>query len=247
MLLNGLILFLSTLLSALLWFPLKNGKPGLLKLMLSFSGGFLLSVSVVSLLPEVFEAHHAATPLALLAGFYLQFILDYFSHGVEHGHLHLDKHDHDHHNKLPVVVLFSLCIHAFLEGLPLGIPSVDRLSTSFIIWGIVIHNVPVVITLVGLLHRHDERQTGMWLVLVLFASMTPLGMFMAGQFSPDQHQHLESLAAPVMAFVLGIFLHLSTSIIFESSEQHKFQGMKLLSILAGSAVALLIHLLLPHS
>ena len=41
----------------------------------------------------------------------------------------------------------------------------------------------------------------------------------------------------ILAIVVGIFLHLSTTIIFETSENHKVNLIKLLSILSGFALA----------
>jgi formate/nitrite transporter FocA (FNT family) len=41
----------------------------------------------------------------------------------------------------------------------------------------------------------------------------------------------------ILAVVVGIFLHISTTIIFETSENHKFNLLKLVSILVGCAFA----------
>ena len=41
-----------------------------------------------------------------------------------------------------------------------------------------------------------------------------------------------------MALVIGIFLHISTTILFESSEEHRFNYYKLITILLGAGLAL---------
>ena len=41
----------------------------------------------------------------------------------------------------------------------------------------------------------------------------------------------------ILAIVVGIFLHISTTIIFETSENHKFNLLKLVSILVGCSFA----------
>ena len=41
-----------------------------------------------------------------------------------------------------------------------------------------------------------------------------------------------------MAIVIGIFLHISTTILFESSEGHKFSSQKILAIIVGSVIAI---------
>jgi hypothetical protein len=43
-----------------------------------------------------------------------------------------------------------------------------------------------------------------------------------------------------MAIAIGMFLHISTTIIFESSEGHKINFMKLLSIIIGFALGVAV-------
>jgi hypothetical protein len=45
----------------------------------------------------------------------------------------------------------------------------------------------------------------------------------------------------IMAVVVGIFLHISTTILFESSENHRFNLIKFLIILLGAAIAFIGH------
>ena len=42
----------------------------------------------------------------------------------------------------------------------------------------------------------------------------------------------------ILAVVVGMFLHISTTIIFETTENHKFNLLKLVSILVGVTLAL---------
>ena len=72
--------------------------------------------------------------------------------------------------------------------------------------------------------------------------MAPLGTLLGGAEMIGQF-HRESLA-----IVIGIFLHVSTTILFESSEGHKFNAYKMLAIAAGLALAgigMMLHLH-PH-
>ena len=45
----------------------------------------------------------------------------------------------------------------------------------------------------------------------------------------------------ILAIVVGMFLHISTTIIFETSENHKFNFIKLVTIFGGCALAFIIH------
>jgi len=73
-----------------------------------------------------------------------------------------------------------------------------------------------------------------WGVLFAFSLMAPIGIlfghFGAAHFLLD----LEVL----LAIVVGMFLHISTTIIFESSENHKFNFVKLISLLIGVVLAI---------
>ena len=68
----------------------------------------------------------------------------------------------------------------------------------------------------------------MVLFLSLFAVMTPLGTYLMATY-PNLAQYSNQLTA----LAVGIFLHISTTIIFESSEGHKFNFTKLVIITIG--------------
>src|ERR1044071_9549548 len=86
-------------------------------LLLAFSGSFLLSITLLHLWPETFEELGSKAGLYLLAGFFIQLLIQRFTHGIEHGHVHLEHHEH-HISLTPI--LLGLGLHAFMEGLPLG-------------------------------------------------------------------------------------------------------------------------------
>jgi zinc transporter ZupT len=100
---------------------LKPTNKKSLKLLLAFSGSFLLSLTVLHLLPEVYESaahaheghdhgHNNPIGIFIMAGIVFQIILEYFSKGAEHGHVHV--HGSDHLHKMPWLLFLSLCIHA---------------------------------------------------------------------------------------------------------------------------------------
>jgi len=59
-----------------------------LKLLLAFSGSFLLSLTVMNLLPDVYESHVPNIGLFIMMGILFQILLEFFSKGAEHGHVH---------------------------------------------------------------------------------------------------------------------------------------------------------------
>ncbi len=234
-----MIYYLLPLLSVILGYAmaliLKPSNRKNLKLLLAFSGSFLLSLTVMHLLPEVYEgslhAHHGHdhehhnSPIGLfiMAGIVFQIILEYFSKGAEHGHVH-GGHDHDH-QKMPWLLFISLCIHALLEGMPVS-------HHNDMAWGIAIHHFPIAIILTAFFMNSGLNKTIVMLFMVVFALMTPLGTLLSEQLHFIEHYFTE-----ISAVVIGILFHISSTIIFESNEGHKFNLAKLLVIILGVIMA----------
>lgn len=218
-----LILFLSVIAGIVIVFAFSPSKK-ITQLLLSFSGAYLLAITITHLLPEVFIHTDKNIGLFIILGLLIQLIMDYFSKGAEHGHIHA------HGNKLPVVLFISLCLHAFIEGIPINDHNHEEL-----LWAIVIHKIPITIVLGSFLVFAKTSIPKCLAILILFSLMSPLGS-LAG----ENIIFLLDYKAEITAIIIGIFLHISTIIIFESSENHKFNTAKFIAILVGFAVALLI-------
>ena len=214
--------------SVVYFFPPANQKN--LKLLLAFSGGFLLAVTVFNLLPEVFKTHqgesHASGQIGLwiMSGILLQSVLEYFSQGAEHGHVHLKQN----RTTLPQLLFFSLGIHALLEGFPIH-------HTEGLLAGVVVHKIPVAMILSTYLLQTKIKKWQIILFLVAFSLLTPLGSYIAATFTL-----ITKFYQQITALVVGIFLHVSTTILFESNEGHKFNVSKFLVILFAIALAYFI-------
>ena len=85
---NNIILFLAALLGGLAVFLFKKENTKNLKLVLSFSGAYLFAITILHLMPDVYESGNKYTGLFVLLGFSFQIILEQFSEGIEHGHIH---------------------------------------------------------------------------------------------------------------------------------------------------------------
>ncbi|MBX7202560.1 MAG: ZIP family metal transporter [Bacteroidia bacterium] len=218
-----------------LTFQIKGEKG--IKLLLSFSGAYILALCLFHLLPEVYHDLDASyAGWAIVSGFVLQLALDFISGGIEHGHVHLDKHPDEHHHhhpasqRFPIMMLAGLSIHAFIEGIPLFIDQ----GGSELLTGIILHNIPISITLMAFLLHSGRSVLSSFMALLLFALMTPTGAWLAYYLLPASNNTIQQLAAPLsLAFVIGIFLHISTTILFESDKNHRFNLVKMLTILAG--------------
>ena len=203
-----------------------------LKLLLAFSGAFLLSLTVMHLLPEVYESdlqhsenhphnHNSAIGIFIMIGIVFQIILEYFSKGAEHGHVH----GHQTMNQIPWLLFFSLCLHALLEGMPIS-------NHNHLAYGIAIHHFPIAIILTTFFMNAQLNKKAIFFFMLIFASITPLGTFLA-----DNLHFLSAYYTQISGIVIGILFHISSTIIFESSEGHKFNLAKLSLIVLGIILA----------
>ncbi|MCS4226475.1 ZIP family metal transporter [Sphingobacterium sp. BIGb0165] len=238
------ILFLSPFLSGLSVLFLKKGNSNFLKLILSFSGAYLFGLTVLHLIPDVYG--HAGSSggtigLYILGGFLFQLLLEHFSQGVEHGHLHVEK---DAIGSFPIAILVSLCLHAFLEGMPLI--STER---SHLVFGIAIHHIPAAFALGTLLLAAGSSKTVLFISVLAFAIMTPAGFLTSRFLSENAVGNLALYFDKIMAVVIGIFLHVSTTILFESGspDHHVFNKKKMVAVLLGIILSLSSLLFGGHS
>lgn len=227
----------------LVLFIAQSKNQQLIKLLLAFSGGFLLSIAFIHFIPELYEHSEHHIGIFILVGFLIQLFLEFLSGGIEHGHISSNGT-----SKIPFAVVLSLGIHAVLEGIPLGSQMVgaetaishhhEHDQDYAILLGILFHRLPVAIALMTLLVASKVKRSTSWIIMGIFALTTPVGMLIGMEYE-NMGDWLNFDI--IMAIVVGMFLHISTTIIFETSENHKFNFIKLLAILLGGAVAFLIH------
>lgn len=227
-----LVLISSIAAGAAAFFGLRLQEARHLRLVNAFTGGYLITLTMLHLLPELYHqegATVARSPLfiggLMLAGFFMQIALDVISMGVEHGHAHHT------HGRMPWGVVLGLCLHAFVEAMALGDAGHhhDIRSRTLLLWSIVVHNFPVAIALLGMLMHGGLAKRTALLWLAVFAAMAPCGMFLSATSG------LAAYSRELTAIVIGIFMHISTTILFEASDAHQFNRLKMAAIAMGIA------------
>ncbi len=201
-----------------------------LKLLLSFSGGFLIALIFLHILPESYESYGNRAGFCILIGFLLQLALEYFSKGAEHGHFHVHEHAK---SAFPLAIFLSLSVHALIESVPLGTAQ-EELNPLY--WGILLHKIPEGITLSVIFRSAGYSARYTWIMLLIFSIIAPCGYILGYCMTDLSFEGLSLL----LAVVVGMLIHVSTTIIFESSESHKISLLKLTAIVLGFAAAALI-------
>ncbi|MCX8148801.1 ZIP family metal transporter [Thermaurantimonas aggregans] len=229
MIVNLLTLFFSTFSGAWLarWFTSRN-HPGL-KILLAFSGSFILAITALHILPDIYDrsGHNHIVGLFIMLGILLQIVLEFFTQGIEHGH----HHHHDNVLSLSKGAVVGLYLHSILESLPLGVQWILD-EGNLLFWGVVFHHLPIGIILYMILKSKGLKRNKILFYLALFAMSSPAGA-LAGYFIPA----FQKIFVYLLAIVAGIFMHISTTIIFESSHDHRFNMMKLVTIVLASSLA----------
>lgn len=230
-----LVLLSSIVFGALTVFGLKLTDARRVKLLNAFTGAYLIALVMLHLLPDLYEPT-AGVPLTrfvtlsiggfILFGFFLQIAMDSISMGIEHGHAH------ELHGRMAYGVLAGLCIHAFVEALALGQAAAtptahERSQHQFLLISIVVHNYPISIALLGMLLQSGMKKSSALACLGLFAAMAPLGMFVSGATGLAEYSRY------LMAIVIGIFMHISTTILFETEDHHRISLPKLYAVIIG--------------
>lgn len=226
----------------------KTFNENRIKSFLIFAGAYLFSMTVIHLIPDLFLSGEDPFNLGLyiLIGFFLQKILENFSNGVEHGHLHI-------HPGAPVAyLLIALALHSFLEGSILT----DSLhsnhapdsvyshgSSPKILLGIVMHKIPAAMALTALLVSQLKNKTKAFLLLIVFAISSPLGLLTSEFFSHSSVLNSEYMIV-FFAVVAGGFLQISTTIFIETDPSHKLNWKRFSISILGALSAVMAQMLI---
>jgi zinc transporter ZupT len=241
-----LVLFLTPLLSGLLIYLVPKSRGTNFKLLLVFAGSYLFAITVIHILPELYRQNLGIELIGLfvLAGFFLQQFLEYFTAGIEHGHVHtgeVHSHDHAHQSISALVLLFALCVHAFLEGGMLAQPASfgPVYDVNVVLLGIVLHRTPAAFALMTVLAFQLHSRNKALPHLIVFSLAAPAGLLLSTYLS--SHEILSATALIYLyALVCGNFLHISTTIVFESSPGHQFNPRRMAVATVGALVAVAV-------
>ena len=235
-----ILLFTSVFLGGSLGFFISKENKHWLQIILSFSGAYILGITILHLMPWVFGGGDHLIGLWVIGGFFMQLLLEQFSVGVEHGHIHAP---HQYSTGFVVSVMLGLGVHAFIEGIPLSYYGEFHVEThghshthNHLLYGIILHHIPAALALVLLLKISGVKKQAIWLCLGLFAFMSPLGAAVSSITAIPS-----SIQKGILAFAVGSLLHIATVILFEtdSANHHHIPRKKLIAILFGIGLAML--------
>lgn len=227
--LQYLLLFSTPVLGGLVAMVWKLKNQNQFKLILSFSGAFLFGIVLMHLLPMLFAAFPNAG-VYLLAGFFIQVLLEQLTKGIEHGHFHV----HHEHRFYILSVMIGLSLHSLLDGLPLADVVAVNQNHQALLYAICLHKIPEGFALASILIASGYKKTNAFIFILAFATIAPVGTLLSTEMAHMNNQMVNIL----LALAIGSFLHVSTTILFESETGHHHFGVKkFIAVLTGAALA----------
>ena len=237
------IIFLAILLSGLIIFKFKISD-NKLRLILAFGGAFILSITFLEIIPEIYKTKTSMfAGFFMLIGFLIQLFVDFLTKGADHGHRHEHHIGEEKHKSLSfssLPLLIGVCIHSLIEAMPLSDLFENMEVKRALALGIVIHNIPISFVLIGLFMHSGYSKIKSFSLLTIFALAAPIGILLSTQVGNLFNGNNDLFYTMTMSIVVGIFLHISTTVLFESSEDHRFNFLKLFSIMVGIGLAVFI-------
>jgi zinc and cadmium transporter len=259
------LIFLSALSGGLLPFLFRLTHVWL-QVVMSFVGGAMLGVGLLSLLPHAFyECDRAIYPpvVWLLAGFLLMFFVERVFHFHHHdtptdagagSHTHDHDHSghtHDHHHDEPRrltwgAALIGLSLHSMIDGMTLTASVVatsshgiaERLAGFAVFLVIVLHKPFDSLTLGTLMLVGRQSAKARHLVNLLYALAVPAGATLAYLGVRYEAAGGHYVLGPLLALAAGTFVCIATSDLLPELQFHSHDRFKLsAALLAGILLA----------
>lgn len=227
---------LATLLGGWLVVRYFQGRASLMRHLSGVAAGYLVSVTLVRIIPESLERGGEGIALWTLGGFLLVHIIE---HGISpHFHYGEESHAHEGSHFTGVLALIGLSLHSFMDGMAVTASlGVHRGLGLLVFFGILLHRIPEggTISSIFLVRGYGRR-----------ASLLAAGALALAAWLGAVSQHFLSLPlGPVLGLTAGLGLYVASSDLLPEAQKEK--GWKsTLGLIIGTAVFLLSSMLVPH-
>ena len=228
-----------------------------MQILVSLTGGVMLGVGILHLLPHAFfQLHHDIdrTAFWVLAGFFLMFLLERAFHGHAHhaadgtheGHDHDHGHTHDHastcaHSLEPTGARWAwlgafagLALHSLADGAALaasvqadGEHGAGLLSGFATFVAIVLHKPFDSLMIATLTIASGMKAGRRRLVTLIYATMVPLGTLAFRASLGLAPDHADDILGGAMAMAAGAFLCIAAADLLPEVEFHSHDRLLL--------------------
>lgn len=247
----GLLAAAANVLGGLILFPVgvhKNYK-NLLKYILALGAGFMLAVSFIDVLPEVFEiwikkensqtAESMLFPMILLLAGYL--LTQFFEHTIA-PHFHLGEEVHSDHlisTSSAYTAIGGLLIHTFFDGVSIAAAAqVDFRVGILVFIAVFLHKFPEGFTIASMVLAAGKSRREILLATSLVGLTTLLGVLIF-YFIGTKIGFTVAYALPIAC---GVTIYVAASDLIPEVNHHGGKRpLVSLSVFAGVALFFVIH------
>lgn len=209
-------------------------SPRSLELLLAFSAGFLVVVSIAGLLPEAIEHGGERAAYIILAGFLLV-------HLTQHalvGHFHFGEETHHVSRGVSSAALVGLLLHTFVDGVAIASAFAVSQELGVLVFGAVfLHKVPEGLAIASLWVASGRTRTAAMAAAAALGVATLLGVVFTDLFDP--------LAQWGLALSAGVTLYVGASNLIPEFQGKSGWGHNM-AFFSGCAISVAFRLLLGH-
>lgn len=209
-------------------------SPRSLELLLAFSAGFLVVVSIAGLLPEAIEHGGARAAYIILAGFLLV-------HLTQHalvGHFHFGEETHHVSRGVSSAALVGLLLHTFVDGVAIASAFAVSQELGVLVFGAVfLHKVPEGLAIASLWVASGRTRTAAMAAAAALGVATLLGVVFTDLFDP--------LAQWGLALSAGVTLYVGASNLIPEFQGKSGWGHNM-AFFSGCAISVAFRLMLGH-
>ncbi|NTV74536.1 MAG: ZIP family metal transporter [Holophaga sp.] len=213
-----------------------QGRASLMRHMSGVAAGYLMSVTLVRVMPEAVEQGGEAMALWAVAGFFLIHLLE---HGISpHFHYGEESHSHSGSAMTGVIALVGLSLHSFMDGMSITAAMRTQSGLGLMVFtGVLLHRIPegATISSIFLVRGFGNRKS------IIAAGVLALAA-LAGSMSQE---FLHIKLGPVLGLTGGLGLYVACSDLLPEAQKEK--GWKsTASLLVGILIFLAVLVLAPH-
>ncbi|BDU73007.1 divalent cation transporter [Mesoterricola silvestris] len=200
------------------------------------AAGYLMSVTLVRVLPEAVEQGGERMALWAVAGFFLIHLLE---HGISpHFHYGEESHTHSGSAITGVIALVGLSLHSFMDGMSITAAMRTHSGLGLMVFaGVLLHRIPegATISSIFLVRGFGNRKS------IIAAGILALAALLGSM----SQEYMNIKLGPVLGLTGGLGLYVACSDLLPEAQKEK--GWKsTASLLVGILIFIAILSLAPH-
>jgi len=232
-----LLACLATLFGGWLVVRFLNNCASMMRHISGIAAGYLVSVTIIRILPEALHIGGEKMGLWVIGGFFAVHVIE---HGITpHFHYGEESDEHEATAMAGIMALLGLSLHSFLDGMSITAAMHTQSALGLLVFfGVLLHRVPEGATISSIFLVRGFGARSALLAAGILAAMALLGAFSQDVFKIP--------IGPVLAISAGLGLYVACADLLPQAQKER--GWKSTASLATGVLLFVVtsHLVLPH-